>query len=348
LTEAATQHILAARMFSRKTILLFTTAIVVIAAVGKLLDAAIRQCRKQWRDVASMHDLPPLDRSQWPKPPVAWSHEIREIEAATPDGVKKVNVTYFINSVGMKFVQIQAGGFVMGLDEATSKEVGPEHPEGGPMYSQHTARLTKPFFIGAYEATNKQFEQFEPAHVRQRPSYQFGVQGDNHPVQPVSWRQAQEFSRWLSAKEGRLYRLPTEAEWEYACRAGVTNRTYWGQNVEDRSKANLGGSTKSARAHYADDGFEFTAPVGSFPANPWGLYDMIGNAWEYVQDWYGVFATNVVIDPHGPPTGHCRVHKGGSWRGTLHYTSSALRDGDDPGDLKDICGFRVACEVESP
>jgi formylglycine-generating enzyme required for sulfatase activity len=329
-----------------KRLALLIGALVAIAAAAKLIDSVNHWYRKQWHFVASMQDLPPVDRSHWPSPPLAWSNETVEVEAATPEGPKHTAVTYVVNSVGMKLVRIEPGTFVMGLDDELSIVVGPVHPWGGPMYVQHRVALTKPYYIGAFEVTNKQYDQYDRQHTHRRPKYQLVPDGDNHPVEPVSWQEAQFFCRWLSAKEGRLYRLPTEAEWEYACRAGTTNRTYWGGDAEDRTKANLGGTDKKTHKLFADDGFEYTAPVGSFPPNPWGLYDMIGNSWEWVQDWYSVFSTNLAVDPQSPPSGHCRVDKGGGWRGALHYTSSALRDGDDPGDVKDIRGFRVACEVD--
>jgi formylglycine-generating enzyme required for sulfatase activity len=331
-------------------------AVVLIAVCWVIGDRLNRWYRKQWHFVPSMQDLPPVDRSTWPKPPVAWSNESVDVQIATPEGLKRTNITYIINSIGMKFVRIQPGTFVMGLDDELSTEVGPADPLGGPMYVPHRVTLTRPYYMGAFEVTNKQYDQYDTQHAHRRPKYQLGPDGDNQPAEPITWQDAQLFCRWLSAKEGCLYRLATEAEWEYSCRAGTTNRTYWGGNVEDRTKANLGGTDKKTHEFYADDGYEYTAPVGSFPPNPWGLYDMIGNSWEWVSDWYSVFATNDVVDPQGPPMGvggpcrggsfGCRVDKGGSWRGALHYTCSALRDGDDPGDIKDIRGFRIVCEIE--
>jgi formylglycine-generating enzyme required for sulfatase activity len=335
--------------FSGKPTKTITRALLALALVAVLawgIGRLNHWYRKQWHFVSWMQDLPPVDRSGWPKPPVTWSDETVDIRAAMPEEFKSIKVTYAVNSIGMRLVRIEPGSFVMGLNGELSKEVGPIHPLGGPMYVQHRVRLTKPYYLGAFEVTNKQYDQYDTPHAHHRPKYQLGPDGDNHPVEPITWRDAQLFCRWLSAKEGRLYRLPTEAEWEYACRAGTTNRVYWGNNVLDRTKANFGGDSKGSLAQYAEDGFRYTAPVGSFPPNPWGLYDMIGNSWEWAQDWYSVFSTNDAVDPQGPATGHCRVDKGGSWRGALHYISSALRDGDDPGDIADLRGFRVACEAE--
>lgn len=321
-----------------------------IVALGLLYYIADRVnywYRQQWHFIASMQDLPPVDRSHWPKPPMAWSNETVEVQAATPEGTKSVKVTYYINSIGMKLVRIELGTFLMGLTDDMAREVGPLKPVGGPMYTQHRVTLTKPYLIGAFEVANRQYEMFDPKHKRHRPKYQNGSDAENHPVQPLTWQEAQLFCRWLSEKEGRLYGLPTEAQWEYACRAGTTNQTYWGDNLDDRTKANVGGAVgATGHSQWSDDGFEYTAPVGSFPPNPWGLYDMIGNAREWIADWYAPFTSESVVDPVGPPTGHCRANKSDGWMAPLHRVCSAYRDGDAPHDAKDIHGFRITCEVE--
>jgi formylglycine-generating enzyme required for sulfatase activity len=325
----------------------FVACLIFAGAMYASIDRLNHWYRKQWHDVLSMHDLPPLDRSHWPKSPAAWTSETKEVEVATPSGLRKTSITYQINTLGMRLVQIEPGTFRMGLPDATVVETHETAAWGGPMYTQHDVRLSRAYFIGAFEVTNKQYEEFDRDHRAKRPPYQRNNDSDNHPVYPVTWQQAQQFCRWLSEKEGRLYRLPTEAEWEYACRAGTTNRTYWGENFGDRTKANIGGVDKRPRhLHWSDDGYEYTAPVGSFPPNRWGLYDMIGNAWEWVADWYAPFTTNTVVDPTGPATGHCRVGKGGGFTSPVFRTTSAARDGDDPGDLKDPRGIRVVCEVE--
>ena len=340
---------------TKKWVLQIIAALVVIAAVWRAIDRVNFWYRQQWHVDPTMQDLPPADRSHWPKPPVAWSNETVEVQTATPDGMKPAKVTYYINSIGMKLVRIEPGTFLMGLPDNLTNAVGPFASLGGgperqpgPMYLQHQVTLTKPYIIGAFEVSNKQFDMYDTQHRHRRPFYQKGPDYDNHPVQPVTWQEAQLFCRWLSEKEGRLYGLNTEAQWEYACRAGTTNRTYWGDNVEDRTKANSGGPTGSERTHlhWADDGYEYTAPIGSYPPNPWGLYDMIGNAREWVADWYAPFTRDAVVDPVGPPTGGCRSNKGDGWMHPFHRVCSAYRDGDAPHDQKDIHGFRVGCAVE--
>jgi formylglycine-generating enzyme required for sulfatase activity len=332
---------------SLKRVILFIVALAIIAAVVRLIDRINFAYRQRWHFVASLQDLPPVDRSRWPHPPVAWSNDTVEVQAATMDGMKPAKVTYYINSLGMKLVRIEPGTFLMGLPDNLTNAVGPVAPVGGPMYTQHQVTLTKPYYIGAFEVTNKQFDMFDVDRKHRRPRYQEGPDYDNHPVQPVTWQEAQLFSRWLSEKEGRLYGLNTEAQWEYACRAGTSARTYWGDNVEDRTKANVGGiDGNELHAHWLDDGYEYTAPVGSYPPNSWGLYDMIGNAREWVADWYAPFTNGPQIDPIGPPTGNCRANKSDGWMAPVHRVCSAYRDGDAPHDVKDIHGFRIGCAVE--
>jgi formylglycine-generating enzyme required for sulfatase activity len=301
-------------------------AIVIVLALLSLGGAYVWKHayydRYVWpRSAPEMQDLPAFEITGTAAP---WSNETLSVEAATPDGLRTIRVTYFINSIGMRLVQISPGTFLMG-EKGQQASRRPEiiRAQGKP------TTITNGFYLGAFEVTNRQFEQFKN---HPRPKYQRGKTGDDHPVEPVTWREAQEFCRWLSLKENRRYRLPAEAEWEYACRAGTQTRLYWGDAFWDRNKANLGG-TRLDRETWKDDGYEFTAPVGTYPPNPWGLFDMIGNSWEWVADWY-----------EGNAYGHCRVYKGGNWKLRLRQANCGSRDGDDPADLPDIRGFRVLCE----
>ncbi len=297
--------------------------------------------RYTWpKPLASMQDLPPLDRSAWPKTPAAWSRRIDEIEVATPQGLEGRHFTNRVNSIGMELMRIEPGAFWMG--------VGPRARvrEGAAAY-RHRVSLTRAFYLGISEVSNREFELFDPGHRRRRPRYQRGEAGDDHPVEGITWQEAQLFCRWLSGREGRLYRLPTEAEWEYACKAGTETRLYWGDAFWDRTKANTMG-WKSLTESWADDGYRFTAPAGCFPPNPWGLFDMVGNAREWVNDWYGPYPTNDVVDPVGPPNvGRYRVMKGAGWNTQARFLSNHSRDGNNPADRHDVNGFRVLCETRS-
>jgi formylglycine-generating enzyme required for sulfatase activity len=151
-------------------------------------------------------------------------------------------------------------------------------------------------------------------------------------VENVSWEDIQQFIHRLNAKEGgTLYRLPTEAEWEYAARAGST--TAYGFGHEERQlheyawyKANSGGKTH---------------PVGQLKPNAWGLYDMQGNVWEWVQDWYGSYPAGAILDPQGPQSGSSRVRRGGSWSTGVESCRISKRDGIAPGRLLTSLGFRL-------
>lgn len=298
--------------------------LVLLALVGLFIWKRAYYDRYVWpRSAPEMQDLPVY---QITGTPVVWSNETLTVEAATPEGLRATRFTYFINSIGMRLVHIGPGEFRMG-EKGREISRRPEIIRAG----GKPVKVERAFYLGAFEVTNLQFEQFQK-HAR--PKYQAGKKGDHHPVEPVSWREAQEFCRWLSQKENRRYRLPTEIEWEYACRAGTQARLYWGDEFWDRNKANLGGP-RADQEMWKDDGYEYTAPVGTYPPNPWGLFDMIGNSWEWVADWY-----------EGDAFGHCRIYKGGNWKLRLRQANCGSRDGDDPADLPDIRGFRVLCEAE--
>ncbi len=328
--------------------IVFWIALLIALGIGGYIFKVSWYERYVWTEyVESMQALPPLDRSNWPSEPVAWNSEEQAVEVATPNGLRVKNVTYHTNSIGMDFVRIEAGSFrpIAGfrsrgdkwpLRRASRLRDAPPEP---------TVTLTRPYYLGAFEVTNLQFEQFDPSHKARRPEYQQGERGDHHPVEPVTWREAQQYARWLSAKEGRLYRLPTEAEYEYAATAGTRTRLYWGDAFWDRSMANLGGRHSNLES-YREDGYKETAPVGMFPANPWGLYDMVGNAYEWVQDWWHPNATEDVTDPQGPAEGRIRMGKGGGWTTRYYASYTGEDDGNNPADLRDSRGFRLLVEIE--
>jgi formylglycine-generating enzyme required for sulfatase activity len=163
--------------------------------------------------------------------------------------------------------------------------------------------------------------------------------GRDNPVEMVSWDDAQDFIRRLNQKEGHsLYRLPTEAEWEYAARAGSTSTYFFGDN-----KSQLGDY-----AWYGDNSGQETHPVGQKRPNAWGLYDMIGNVWEWNQDWFGetYYANSPSADPTGPSSGAARVFRGCSWFNVARACRSAYRNWDEPAFRNEILGFRLAFPPE--
>ena len=219
--------------------------------------------------------------------------------------------------VSMKLVAIPAGKFLMGSHEVT---------------------LTQPFYMGACEVTQAQYEQI----VGSNPSY---FKGKRNPVERVSWEEATAFCKKLSAKTGKTVRLPTEAEWEYACRAGTSTPFHTGATIST-DEANYDGNYtygSGRKGVYR----EKTVPVGSFKPNARGLYDMHGNVWEWCQDWYGPYPNGNVRDPRGPTSGGRRVLRGGSWLSIPAHCRSAYRSRTTPGGRNSSSGFRVVVLLSS-
>jgi formylglycine-generating enzyme required for sulfatase activity len=236
----------------------------------------------------------------------------RQREAA-PEAVARLDKT-LVNSIDMEFVLIPAGTFQMGSNAGVNEK---------PI---HTVRISKPFYLGRYEVTQGQWQVV----MGNNPST---IKGNaQRPVETVSWEDVQEFIRTLNTTEGSTqYRLPTEAEWEYAARAGTTTAHSFGDN------ADLLGEYAWLFCNVGDA----TQPVGRKRPNPWGLYDMYGNVWEWVQDWYGPYTAGTAVDPAGPSAGSNRVMRGGSFT----YIRSALRNHYAPGDRVAGIGFRLLREV---
>jgi len=168
--------------------------------------------------------------------------------------------------------------------------------------------------------------------------------GDAHPVEKVSWRDCQEFCKRLSQKDGKPYRLPTEAEWEYACRAGTTSPFHFGQTVTT-DQANYNGNhpygTRRKGVYRSQ-----TIPVASFPANAWCLFDMHGNVCEWCQDWFGPYPNEESKDPQGPQKGTGRVFRGGSRSHRAKHCRAACRYNNEPDLNSYIWGFRVCFRLD--
>ena len=185
---------------------------------------------------------------------------------------------------------------------------------------QHEVTLTKPFYMGKYEVTQEQWESV----MGNNPSSFF--RGPKLPVTSVSWKDCQEFIKKLNEKTSGGYRLPTEAEWEYACRAGTTTAYSYGDNLT-KSDANIDGDSIKA--------------VGSYRPNAFGLYDMHGNVWEWCNDWYGSLQDGEVTDPKGAATGSSRVLRGGSFINDVSAARSSLRFVGTPTFRGTDLGFRL-------
>ena len=227
------------------------------------------------------------------------------------------------NSLGMQLTPIPAGSFHMG-----SHGQG-EHYDEFPI---HPVTITKPFLMGATEVTNAQYEQFDPSHKELRGKYGLS-KGDDEAVIFVDYYEAEAFCKWLSKKEGKTYRLPTEAEWEYACRAG----SYWNFWMDD----GLHGVYHKNQQNVWGTDSTICLQVGKTPPNPFGLYDMHGNVEEWCSDWYGPYEASAQTDPVGRADGLYKVTRGGSHSTPERFLRSANRMAMLPEDKHWLTGFRV-------
>jgi formylglycine-generating enzyme required for sulfatase activity len=238
----------------------------------------------------------------------------------------------FTNSIGMKFVWIPPGTFVMG----SPKEEKERHADE----TQHKVTLTKSFYMGAYTVTQEQWKEI----MGNNPSK--NKDEKNLPVDNISWDDCQEFIKKLRERDKKPYRLPTEAEWEYACRAGTTTPFHFGETISS-DQANYNGEEVYGNGKKGVDRGK-TTPVGTFPANGWGLHDMHGNVWQWCQDWYGPYPREDVVDPQGAGTAKThRVLRGGSYGELPEECRSACRyRGYGPDVPCYFYGFRLCFSVE--
>jgi formylglycine-generating enzyme required for sulfatase activity len=267
------------------------------------------------------------------------------------------------NSLGMRLAYVPPGKFMMGSPE---NEPGRESQE-----RQHEVELTKGFYLGAHEVTVGQFRQFvrdakyqtdgerdgkggwgvnESGSIEMKGKYSWKSPGfeqtDDHPVVLVNWDDAQTFCRWLCKREKLEYRLPTEAEWEYACRADTAAAYAFGNDATAMQV--FANALDGQNGSKTIDGYRFTAPVGQFKRNAFGLYDMHGNVWEWCADWYDLqgYAANAQVNPTGQAKGIARVQRGGGWSSAMHRLRSAARVGRDPSAYRGCyLGFRVVLET---
>jgi formylglycine-generating enzyme required for sulfatase activity len=257
------------------------------------------------------------------------------------------------NRLGMKFRVIPPGTFVMGsLAEKSEgilfwKTLILDGEQGrGNDETQHTVTISQPKLFGVYPVT-----QGEWVHVLGRNLARFkSVSGEmtgRFPVEQVNWEDAQEFLATLNAKyslPGWRYRLPTEAEWEYACRAGTVTPFSFGSELNGR-QANCDGCHPYPISATKGPYLKRPSVVGSYGANPFGLYDLHGNVWEWCGDWYGPYDVSSSQDPSGPASGSSRVLRGGSWRNSADFCRSADRLNLGPSFRGHYIGLRVMSEL---
>ncbi|MFP4055800.1 MAG: SUMF1/EgtB/PvdO family nonheme iron enzyme [Candidatus Brocadiia bacterium] len=262
--------------------------------------------------------------------------------AARPAGIPRAKT--FTNSLGIDFARIEPGTFQMGFEGPSlpDRVAGQGWRRKGDFDEQpaHQVALTRPFYLAVTEVTNAQYEQFDPHHRELRGKLGFS-KDDDEAVVFVSWHDAVAFCRWLAEKEERPYRLPTEAEWEYACRADTTTPYHTGQSLPAPFHKNARMSWYPGEARSKPNEV-VPLTVGRTPPNPWGLRDVHGNVEEWCADWYGPYPQGPVTDPRGPAEGQFRVTRGGSHSTELYYLRSANRSGTLPEDKSWLVGFRVA------
>jgi formylglycine-generating enzyme required for sulfatase activity/serine/threonine protein kinase len=338
---------------------------------GPVPVAELNSLNAEWRQASTpaTHSVPGDKEDSAPLPAVA-PFDAAKAKEHQKAWAKHLGVPVeMTNSIGMKLVLIPPGEFDMGstqeevdqlLKEAKEKNYPQWYKDPLPHEApRHRVRLTKPFYLGDCDVTVGAFRRFvddigyktdaekdgkggfgfdEKGVGAQKPEFAWHNPGfkqtDSHPVVNVSWNDAAAFCQWLGRKEGKEYRLPTEAQWEYACRAGSTTRYSFGDDEGSLGEYAWYDGNSGNKAH----------PVGEKKPNAWGLYDMHGSVWKWCADWHdsGYYAKSSSDDPTGPVGGSYRVSRGGSGRFPGGFYRSACRSCGEPGARNNDLGFRVS------
>jgi formylglycine-generating enzyme required for sulfatase activity len=255
--------------------------------------------------------------------------------ALSPEQERKRYPNY-TNSLGGQMFLVPSGEFIMGNP----------FPSAPPNETPHFRVTITRFYMSRFPITNAHFEAFDPSHKSKRAP----ATGDRHPVVYVSSLEAMKFCQWLSMRERKKYRLPTEAEWEYAAK-GTDGRKYpWGNFDKRGDLANFADKNTSFAwsDRQLDDGYPESSPVGSFPrgASPFGIEDMAGNVWEWCGDFFEAYKSTTKMDPRGPTNGAKRVYRGGSWKSRFASLRTTARSANLPNFSCNDLGFRIVCECE--
>jgi len=240
----------------------------------------------------------------------------------------------FTNPAGIPMLLVTSGTFLMGSDATDAAD------NERPLSKTNVSA----FYISRWPITNAQFEQFDPAHQSKRALRT----GDTHPVVYVTHAEATRFCAWLSAREKRKYRLPTEAEWEYAAREKTGRRFPWGNSLDSDTRANFADANKTLpwAERAINCGFAETSPVGSFPigASPFGVEDMAGNVWEWCLDCLAPYPAKERTNPRGPLNSGRQLYRGGSWKSRITSLRTTARSSNSPAYSANDVGFRIVCE----
>jgi formylglycine-generating enzyme required for sulfatase activity len=255
--------------------------------------------------------------------------------ALSPEQERKRYPNY-TNSLGGQMFLVPSGEFIMGNP----------FPGAPPNETPHFRVTITRFYMSRFPITNAHFEAFDPSHKSKRAP----TTGDRHPVVYVSSLDAMRFCQWLSMRERKKYRLPTEAEWEYAAKGADGRRYPWGNFDKRGDLANFADKNTSFAwsDRQIDDGYPESSPVGSFPrgSSPFGVEDMAGNVWEWCGDFFEPYKATPKIDPRGPTNGAKRVYRGGSWKSRFASLRTTARSANLPNFSCNDLGFRIVCECE--
>ena len=266
---------------------------------------------------------------QKPMPP--WDGKESIADYAKRVGLEPMLTLDLGGGVKLELVLIPAGKFMMGSPENEKYRQANEGP-------QHEVTISKAFYMAKNLVTQEQYQKVmgvNPSNFR----------GAQNPVEVVGWEDAQGFGKKLSATPGKTVRLPTEAEWEYACRAGSTTAFSFGDDDKDLGDYAWYGSKPDVKGCPPGNSNSTSHPVGQKKPNSWGVYDMHSNVWEWCQDWYGKYLPDAATDPQGPAQGTERTVRGGSWYGNSGNCRSAYRLRYAPTRRGGNVGFRVVVEA---
>ncbi len=269
-------------------------------------------------------------------PPKTEEQPVTPVEPPMSEEEERRRFINFTNPLATQMFFIPSGQFLMGSNAPNAP------PNETPQFRVTITR----FYMSRFPVTNELYEEFDPLHVRKRAP---GA-GPRHPVVYVSSMEAMKFCQWLTARERRKYRLPTETEWEYAAKGKDERPFPWGNFARRGDLANFADKNTvfAWSDREIDDGYPESSPVGAFPlgASPFGIEDLAGNVWEWCSDYFEPYKALAKVNPHGPPNGAKRVYRGGSWKSRFASLRTTARNANAPNYSCNDLGFRIVCECE--
>ncbi|MEY2504291.1 MAG: hypothetical protein QOG27_571 [Verrucomicrobiota bacterium] len=302
----------------------------------ELVDLYLEEADKLSNEVVAPPPPPRMNGVHPPVKPATVEAPPAAAPVAPSPETDRVRFANYVNSAGAPMLFIPSGEFIMGS----------EAMDAAPNERPVTKVTLSKFYISRYPVTNAEYEQFDPSHGRKRAA---GA-GDRHPVVYVSSLEAIKYCQWLTTRERKKYRLPSEAEWEYAAR-GIDGRKYpWGNHENRGDLANFAdrNTVFAWSDREIDDGYPESSPVGAFPfgASPFGVEDLAGNVWEWCLDYFEPYRGVAKVNPRGPTSGAKRVYRGGSWKSRFKSVRATARGSNVPNYSCNDLGFRIICECD--